>query len=469
MTYDESLAFLNSRLNYESRGMPAQAELRVDRTAILLEKIGRPHDHYQVVHIAGTKGKGSTAMMIAALLEESGFKVGLHTSPHLFRVEERFRINNCPISSTMFAALITEMRPAVDEVDAVLRASQSELTFFEITTALTLLYFAREKVDFAVVEVGMGGRLDSTNVVDPAVSVITSISLDHTKQLGETIPEIAREKAGIIKSGRPVVSSVLDPAARKVIEERARDVEAALFQLGDQFRYVDRPLGLEGAEIELTTWRRRWPSLRVGPIGDHQSANAATALAVMDLLESQGTPFPSLPGKSLATIRLPGRVELYHRDPFVLLDVAHNPASFEALTKTLRQVIPAGHRGKRIFIFGTSRDKDWVKMLQTIDGIFSHIILTQYHGNQRGLPAEEVRPHLQDLRAEVSVIVNPHEAWQRASALVGRDSLTIDASMNNDGQSPIRETEDIICVAGSFYLFSELLSSPSLVPEVDSL
>lgn len=469
MTYDEALAFLNSRLNYESRGMPAQAELRVDRTAILLEKLGRPHDQYRVIHIAGTKGKGSTAMMIAALLEESGFNVGLHTSPHLFRVEERFRVNNRPISSTMFAAMITEMRPAIDEVDAVLRDSQSELTFFEITTALTLLYFARQQVDFAVVEVGMGGRLDSTNVVDPAVSVITSISLDHTKQLGETIPEIAREKAGIIKSGRPVVSSVLDPAAKNVIEERARDVDASLFQLGEQFQYIDRPLGLEGTEIQLTTWRRRWPSLRVGPIGDHQSANAATALAVMDLLESQQTSFPALPGKSLATIRLPGRAEIYHRDPFVLLDVAHNPASFEALTKTLRQVIPPGHKGKRVFVFGTSRDKDWVKMLRTIDGIFTHIILTQYHGNQRALPADEVRPHLQNLNADISVIINPHEAWMHAAAIVGRVSLDIDASMSYSGQSPIRSVEDIICVAGSFYLFSELLGPPTLVPEVDSI
>ena len=256
MTYDEALTFLNTRLNYESRGMPAQAELRVDRTALLLEKLGRPHDRYRVVHVAGTKGKGSTSTMIATLLEESGYTVGLHTSPHLFRVEERFRINGKPISSDEFAQLLTEIRPAIDEVDAILASSQSELTFFEITTALTLLYFAHRSVDIAVVEVGMGGRLDSTNVVDPVVSVITSISLDHTKQLGETIPEIASEKAGIIKAGKPVVSGVRDVDALHVIRDRARDVEAPLYQVGEEFHYADKALGLAGTEIEVTTWHR---------------------------------------------------------------------------------------------------------------------------------------------------------------------------------------------------------------------
>jgi dihydrofolate synthase/folylpolyglutamate synthase len=299
--------------------------------------------------------------------------------------------------------------------------------------------------------------------------VITSISLDHTKQLGETIPEIAREKAGIIKSGRPVVSSVLDPAAKEVIEERARDVDASLFQLGNQFHHVDRPLGLDGTEIELTTWRRKWPTLRVGPIGEHQAANAATALAVIDLLESSGTSFQKLPGKSLATIRLPGRVEIYHRDPFVLLDVAHNPASFEALTKSIRRLIPPGHRGKRVFVFGTSRDKDWQRMLRTIEGVFTHVILTQYHGNQRALPADEIQPYLNHTQADVLAISDPREAWQRAGSLVEQEHLEIDVPINNAGRGTIRVDENIICVAGSFYLFSELLSPSSLVPDADSI
>lgn len=454
MTYDEALTFLNTRLNYESRGMPAQAELRVDRTALLLEKIGRPHDRYRVVHVAGTKGKGSTSTMIATLLQEVGYTVGLHTSPHLLRVEERFRINGIPISSDEFAQFLTEIRPAIDEVDAILADSQSELTFFEITTALTLLYFAHRSVDIAVVEVGMGGRLDSTNVVDPVVSVITSISLDHTRQLGETIPEIAGEKAGIIKAGKPVVSGVRDLDALRVIRDRARDVEAPLYQVDEDFRYTDKPLGLAGTEIEVTTWHRSWPALRLGPIGEHQSANAATALAVLDILDSSGIPLPTLPGKSLATIRLPGRIEIYHRRPLVVLDVAHNPASFEALTSTLRQLLPTKHDGKRVCLFGTSRDKDWRTMLGHIKGFFTHIVLTQYHGNQRAIPAEEVRPYVDDVHAEVIVVSDPREAWQKAASLVGESTLNI-RPLASPGSGTIDSDEDIICVAGSFYLFAE--------------
>ncbi|MBY0588722.1 bifunctional folylpolyglutamate synthase/dihydrofolate synthase, partial [bacterium] len=226
MADDRTRAFLESRLNYESRGMPALAELRVDRTAMLVEELGQPHHRLRVVHVAGTKGKGSTSTMIATLLRESGHRVGLHTSPHLLQVEERFRIDGIPILPTLFDQLIDEMRPAIDRVDELLSPTQPSLTFFEITTALTLLYFARERVDWAVIEVGMGGRLDSTNVVDPQVSVITSISLDHTRQLGDTIAQIAFEKAGIIKPGKPVVSTVRAPDAIPVIQRKAQEMES---------------------------------------------------------------------------------------------------------------------------------------------------------------------------------------------------------------------------------------------------
>lgn len=456
MTHDEAIAFLHSRLNYESRGMPDQAELRVDRTAMLLDRLGRPQDRYPIIHVAGTKGKGSTATMIAALIADAGFKVGLHTSPHLASVEERFRVNGQAVAPKRFAELVEQVRPAVQAVDKRLGASQPPLTFFEITTALALLHFHRVEVQAAVVEVGMGGRLDSTNVVDPAVCVLTNISLDHTKQLGSTIAEIAGEKAGIIKPGKPVVSSAAAEDARVVIRERALRVGARLREWNVDFDVICEPRGLEGSDVEVATWRRRWPKLRIAPVGAHQCANAATAMAAIDALIESGLPLrEEAIGPGLSRLAIPGRFEVLSSDPRVILDVAHNPASFEALAATLDAVLPPSGRGRRILVFAVSRDKDWRGMWQAIRGRFDTVVVTQYTSHQRALPASVLAAHVGKSGARVITTGSVEEAW--LAVLKELESKGLRRTSSAASLSP---DEDVIVATGSFYLVAELRDLP---------
>ncbi len=450
--------FLESRLNYEARGMPGLAELRVDRTAMLLDRLGNPHHRLRVVHVAGTKGKGSTSTIIASLVAETGRRVGLHTSPHLLQVEERFRINGVPIESDRFSQMIDEMRPAIDEVDQHLSPRQPELTFFEITTVLALLYFERERVDLAVIEVGMGGRLDSTNVVDPLVSVITSISLDHTRQLGETIAQIAFEKAGIIKPGKPVVSTVMAGDAVPVIDRRAEETDSAIYRLGQEFHARGRSIGLGGTEVKVQTWKRDWPAITVRAVGEHQIRNTAAALATIDLLEDQGDVCVSAGfGASLSMLRIPGRFEVFRRRPLVVLEVAHNPASFQGLATTLRSLLPKAHRGKRILLFAASRDKDWPAMLSQIAGVFSRVILTSYPSGARSLPGEEMLPSARGIAPEVDVIEPAIEAWNTILKETHGDQTKLASPLRETGPEMVGDDEDLICVAGSFYLVAELL------------
>ena len=266
-SYSAALEFLLSRIDYErSATVPYnRREFHLERMHELLDRLGNPHKSLKVVHIAGTKGKGSTAAMIAAILSAAGYRTGLYTSPHLDRIEERLAIDGCPCSPEQFVELLERVRPVVEAMDgAGLRVGFSPResvqgawaeahatpegdgallgpTYFEITTAMAFLHFAEQAVDMAVVEVGLGGRLDSTNVVRPLVSVITSISFDHMKQLGATLDAIAREKAGIIKPGVPVVSSVLGDEPRWAIEEVARRCGSTISQLGVDFDFAYRP------------------------------------------------------------------------------------------------------------------------------------------------------------------------------------------------------------------------------------
>src|SRR5437660_11273801 len=218
MTYDEALAFWYGRVNYE-RKAPQPGDLKLDRMRALLHRLGDPHEQLRTVHVAGSKGKGSTCAMLASVLRHAGYRTGLFTSPHLTDVRERIQIDGELIGREQLAALMTDISPAVEEME--LRGEP--VTFFEVGTAVGFLHFLRQGCDIAVIEVGLGGRFDSTNVITPLVSIITSISLDHTEMLGETVEQIAFEKAGIIKPGVPVVSGVTDPGARAVIERVAAE------------------------------------------------------------------------------------------------------------------------------------------------------------------------------------------------------------------------------------------------------
>jgi dihydrofolate synthase/folylpolyglutamate synthase len=438
--------------------MPDLAELRVDRTAMLLDALGNPHHRLPVVHVAGTKGKGSTSTIIASLAKEAGKRVGLHTSPHLLHVEERFKIDSQPMPGHRLDEMIDEMRPAIAHIDERLAPSQPALTFFEITTALTLLYFEREKVDLAVIEVGMGGRLDSTNVVDPLVSVITSISLDHTRQLGDTIGQIAFEKAGIIKPNKPVVSTVLAPQAIPVIQRKADESGSRLYRLEKDFHAKGYSLGLRGTAVEVQTWHRHWPKLDIRAIGEHQVRNAAAALATIDVLEqNHQINVPATLGQSLDGVRIPGRFEIFHRQPLVILEVAHNPASFRGLANTIRSILPNNHHAKRILLFAASRDKDWASMLEQIDGVFSDIILTSYPSNARSLPAREMQLAAQGKAPRVVIHEPVIEAWQSILQQTAGQDVSLTRPMTDVGPQQVAPDEHLICAAGSFYLIADLL------------
>jgi dihydrofolate synthase/folylpolyglutamate synthase len=470
------MQFLLGRIDYEratAAPYPAR-DFRLDRMHELLRRLGNPHQKYPSIHVAGTKGKGSTAAMTAAILTAAGYRTGLYTSPHLHRLEERIVIDGQCCLPDQLVSLVDRIRPIVESLDCLPSldgdgdsSPLSAPTWFEITTAMALLHFASERVDMAVVEVGLGGRLDSTNVIQPLVSIITSISFDHMKQLGSTLSAIAHEKAGIIKPGVPVVSGVMDLEARRSIDEVRRRQDSPLIQLGVDFdfryhppRDLDRaasasemdflgsgpgamPTALRAhaassSEGDLPAGRdsARYENLKLSLIGRHQAANAAVSLAAIELLRTAGWQIPeSAIRRGLSEVRWPARVEIVQRHPTVVLDAAHNAASVASLLQTLDESFSPS--APRLLIFATTQDKQVREMLELLLPRFDRVLLTRYTTNPRSVPIEE----LAILAASISPI--PHElcetpaaAWHRARELATPAHL--------------------ICATGSFFLAAEL-------------
>lgn len=433
---DLALQFLAGRIDYErTSAVPyGKLDFRLDRMRDLLARLGNPDQALRIVHIAGTKGKGSTAALIAGMLSAAGYRTGLYSSPHLARVEERLMIDGEICPSGEFAELVCRIQPIVADMDAESPGDglgSNRPTYFEIVTALALVRFARHGVDAAVLEVGMGGRLDSTNVASPLVSVITSISFDHTEQLGTTLAAIAGEKAGIIKPGVPVVSGVLAPEPREVIAGVARRLDCPLVELGRDFDFDYRPpRDLERAaspgEMDFVhragETPRKLDNLRLALIGHHQAANAAVGMAAVLELGRQGFDVSeSAVRQGLAEVRWPARVEVLRRAPAIVVDAAHNVASVEALARVLDESFGAP---RRLLVFATTRDKNVRGMLEVLLPRFDEVILTRYRTNPRGVPPEE----LDATAAELSPIrrhVCPDSAtaWQLAQKLATREHL----------------------------------------------
>ncbi len=452
--YDDAMRFLLGRIDYEraTAGPSPVRDFRLDRMHELLRRIGNPHQKFPTIHIAGTKGKGSCAAMIAAILAAAGYRTGLYTSPHLDRLEERIVVNGQCCSADAIVSLLDQLRPTVAALDAIppLSADGSSTplaapTWFEITTAMAMLYFAEELVDLAVIEVGLGGRLDSTNVVNPLVSIITSISFDHMKQLGSTLAAIAREKAGIIKPGVPVVSGVMAAEARQSIDEVRLRMQSRILQLGEDFDFRYRaPRDLDhfdsASEMEFLMpsdeAKPRYAKLHLSLIGRHQAANAAVALSAIEEIRSQGWTIPeSAIRRGLAEVRWPARVEIIGRNPTVVLDAAHNVASITSLLETLDESFSAA--APRILIFGTSQDKQIKSMLELLLPRFDHVVLTRYTSNPRSVQVAELAALAEELSpAKVEECENPAHAWRRARELASEKHL--------------------ICVAGSFFLAAEV-------------
>jgi dihydrofolate synthase/folylpolyglutamate synthase len=455
--YQESLDFLYGRLNYERLGMPKVAsELRLGRMRRLLRRLGDPQDGLKIIHVAGTKGKGSTAAMLAAALSAAGVRTGLFCSPHLHALEERFNIDGRCATPDEIVALTTAVRPAAAELDAGdPHPRQRALTFFEITTAMGLLHFARKHAGAVVLEVGLGGRLDSTNVVRPVVSVITSISFDHTRLLGNTLAAIAGEKAGIIKRGRPAVSGVRDGEACEAIERVARRRHATLYTLGREFDYEylapEAPLVRpEAGRVRARTWRSDWGTLELPLFGAHQAHNAAVALATLDVLAGSGLGVDRAAViRGFAGLQFPARVEVLGEAPWLIIDGAHNVASALALAETLRTSFPPT---RRTLVFGTTRDKDLRGQLRALLPLFDTVIATRYVENPRAVAPEDIAAAIDVEGGPTAVIAaDPAEALALARRLTS--------------------TRELICITGSLFLAAEMRAlvlgkAPSLAGRV---
>jgi dihydrofolate synthase/folylpolyglutamate synthase len=441
MTYDEAIRFWFGRINYEVKSAKP-ADLKLERMRAFLARLGNPHERLRVVHITGTKGKGSTAAMLAAVLQAAGYRTGLFTSPHLSQVEERMRIDGVPITAAELTALLAEVAPVVEELAGSVYQAP---TFFEIGTALGFLHFVRRRVEVALIEVGLGGRFDSTNVCTPLVSVITSIGWDHMAQLGATIEAIAYQKAGIIKRRVPVVSGVTQADAQAVIEREAQRAGSVLQQRGRDFRFEYEPgrfvaNGAEQAPTVIVTTARKWRPLTLRLLGEHQAANAALVVATVERLREVGlTISDAAVAHGLATVVWPSRVQVVGRKPFVILDSAHNVPSAEALVETLRSSFSVA--GRKSVVFAVSSDKQYGPMLEVLAGYFDHFYLTRYGSNPRCVPPDRLAEILARVAPSVrhSVYAGASEAWAAARSAAG--------------------PEDLLCVTGSMFLAGELQSA----------
>ncbi len=432
-TYEAALKYLYSQTDYERmiRVRYNADTFSLARMRTLLKKLQDPHKNLRCVHIAGTKGKGSTATMLAAMLQACGYKVGLYTSPHLLDIRERIQINSEPINRGILTKYINKVGLAVEQM------GKDKPTFFEIFTAIAFSYFADEKVDIAVIEAGLGGRLDSTNVIKPMVVGFTSISLDHMHQLGDTIESIAAEKSGILKRGVPAVSAPQVPAAKNVLKKAAKETDTTLLFTGDQidFSYRFESTRESGplTRICLTTPRSRFEHLPVPLLGEHQAINCGLALALLDQLKAQGMNIDDQAAiEGLNQVKLPGRMELIRTDPRILIDGAHNAASMEALIQAAGQYIPYD---SMVVIFGCSADKDIPGMLDQLMRGADKVIFTRANHPRAADPAELAEKYETRSEKTAQVAQNVTEAIRIAYNAISR--------------------EDLICITGSFYLIGE--------------
>lgn len=427
--YNLALDYLYSFVDYSLKHVSelAKADFNLDRMFALVEALGNPQKAYPIIHVAGTKGKGSTSALCAAGLQAAGFKVGLYTSPHLEDYCERIQINGQPVSHAELVALVDEIRPHV--------ANIPKLTTFEITTALAFMAFAKHGVDAAVVEVGLGGRLDATNVVIPCVSVITSLSMDHMAVLGDTLAKIAGEKAGIIKAGVPVVSSPQKEEAAEVVLRVANSRGAPLLVVGRDVEFELRASSLDGQTIRLSDVKHATTlDVHLPLLGTHQMVNAATAYAA---LKTSGLSISEEAiQKGFSQVKWPARFEVARREPPVIFDSAHNDDSFAKLRETLETFFP----GRPVYlIFGASEDKNLAGMLREMKPKIRKLLVTRAD-HPRALEVEKIQAMAETLGV-------PNEAVTPVQAALAR---ALELSANDAG---------IVLSAGSMFVTAEVMSA----------
>ncbi len=402
----------------------------LDRIRSVLHLLGDPHLAVPVVHVAGTKGKGSTAAFITQGLIEAGLKTGLYISPHLQDWRERIQINRHTIEPEELARLVTDYREAAGGV--------TDISAFEATTALAFWHFARERCDAAVIEVGLGGRLDATNVVQPLVSVITSISLDHMQLLGDTLAEIAAEKAAIIKPGIPVVSAPQDPEAQAVIERRARETGSPLALVGRDWLVEPVRMSWAGSEARIGP-PGSLQSVSISLPGEFQIENAATAAAALKQAQEAGL---AIPDRSivdgLAKVQWPGRLDVISHDPLVIVDSAHNPYSIRQLVRALKTL---GEFESISFVFGSMADKDIDGMLEELTPIARRMFFSQ-GANPRAATAADLLERANRVAGRMG---------RQPAAMIAASDLKDALQRAIQGRQP----DEAICITGSLALAGE--------------
>lgn len=412
MTIHDSIEYL---AQLENRGI----RLGLEPLARLLMSLDNPHLAYRTVLVGGTNGKGSVAAMLSSILGRAGYRVGLYTSPHLVDFRERIRVDGEQIPVEDLACLIEELRQNLQE----------DLTYFEFSTAVAFLYFARQKVDVAVLEVGMGGRLDATNLAEPAVSVITNVSLEHCDFLGRTLGAIAREKGALIHEGGVCVTAARQQSVRKVLEALRLRRHGRLYRVGRDIRYRRTGHG------SFSYYGRRWvmKDLFHPLAGRYQYDNACCALGALEVLSEQGL---SIPGEAvvegLRAVQWEGRMQRIGTTPPLLVDGAHNPAAMAALCRSLREDFSYD---KLIVVFGVLADKNYRAMLKLIAPLADRLILTGMKA-KRALPPVQIEPFARTLHGCVESVPDSAAALDRARE--------------------VADSRDLICVAGSLYLVGEI-------------
>jgi dihydrofolate synthase/folylpolyglutamate synthase len=425
MTFQAAQSYLLGLINENaSRRMPN----RLDRFHAFLEALGNPQDKYPTIQVAGTSGKGSTSTMLAAALQASGKKTGLHTKPHLTSVTERARVDGLPVSEEAFAELIGEMQTAVDRVGY----EHGRPTYYETLLALAFMWFARAQVDVAVIEAGVGGLLDGTNVLRPNVCVITNVALDHTDILGETVEEIARDKAGIAKAGIPLVTNARGSALR-VIELSAADAGAPLILVEPTVTIEERSGQRYGQSFAVVTPEDRY-ELSLPILGDFQQENAATAIRALEQLSPELRPTRAAIEAGFSRLQIPGRMEFFPSHPGVVFDIAHNPDKAEHLAHALELMFP----GRRfIFVMAIGESKDAAETIRPFLELPGSFTFTTFSAAGRNA----MRPQ------RLASIADSLGAWGRAIA----DPIEAFSIARRNA-----EADDIIVVTGSTFIVAEL-------------
>jgi len=435
-SYSAALKYLDDRVNIERvRPTRVSAEtFKLDRMRALMAELGDPQNTVKVVHVAGSKGKGSACEMIASCMRACGLTVGLYTSPHLVDVRERARINDTSIDESSFIRCLSKCRDAAKDI----AGEHGDATYFELTTAMAFVHFSEQAVDLAVLEVGLGGRLDATNIVEPTVCGITEIQLEHTAILGESVEEIAAEKAGIMKPGVPVVTVPQSKGVLGVLKEHAATVGAPLLVLGKDIDYSSRFEASHGmgphARVCVSSERSAYEHLPVPLLGEHQAPNCGLALAVVDQLRARGFEAPERDvARGLSSTPRRGRMEIVWEEPPIMVDGAHTGDSVKALVRGIGAHLRCD---SMVVIFGCAADKNIDEMLEEIGRGADKIIFTKSSTNPRAMDPSELRTRFEDLTGKMAQVEpTAKEAINTAARAVGRD--------------------DLILVTGSFWLAGE--------------